>query len=172
MLDQIRAVDLFYILNEDFIMRKLLLLFVFLLLCIPSSFSATPTPTLEGPYTMIEDRKKTNTGSIQKIDLTWTCDPDGDGNFSITTSYSYTGRLSAVAIINKPTAPTTGYDINVYNSIGIDLLNTAGADIDSSTDSLTITNMGLASKDFLTFRITNAGAGSCARVILYIKEED
>lgn len=95
------------------------------------------------------------------------------GAQSVTTTHSYYGFVTQCYIDHGATPPTDQWDLVVTDSYGVDMLNGQGANIDSTTDTKTITQVdldnGMACSGKLTFSGTNGGVASGAvEIYLYI----
>ena len=124
---------------------------------------------------------------VKKVRWAWTSDASGNVNGGAgLTNLKYTGRVSQIVTIpDGSTAPTDNYDITVLNEDGVDLLNGAGANRDSSATEMvnasltTVDNLGVFTSTIVAFgsvvestlelRVANAGNAKKGVAIIYIE---
>jgi hypothetical protein len=114
------------------------------------------------------------TGGLQRVKFTWTC--SSAGAYSEASTYRYNGKV--LQLISTPgtsdDAPTTLYDIYVYDTDSVDILGGKGADRSATATEYVDSSAGLGyvKSSTLTLTIANAGDVATGSVWLYIYDLD
>lgn len=110
--------------------------------------------------------------SVKRIHWDWASTSDNEGATKQTT-YAYDGLLERVAFIPDPatTTPTTGYDVTITDSDGVDVLAGLGADLAVTGTVVKTHANGLTAVagSKLTLNVSNAGNSKGGIVILYLR---
>lgn len=107
-------------------------------------------------------------GGIQKIRWAWTS--DASGNADLITERAYYGEV--LALVTDPDgtdAPTDDYDITITDVEGYDVMQGAGADLDTANTETAVPTAASVAFGTLTLNVSNAGDSKSGVAILYLK---
>jgi len=107
-------------------------------------------------------------GTIKKIKWSWLSDA---GNADQITINAFSGKILGLCTVpDGVAAPTVGYDVEVQDQDGIDVLMGGGANRHNlNTEYVLSTSLGAVAKDKLNLIITDAGNAKKGTVYLFIR---
>jgi hypothetical protein len=108
-------------------------------------------------------------GPLQQFVWTWTSSAGGAATYTPETKFSGS-VVNLVTIPDGVSVPTTNYDVTVIDDNGVDVLNGAGIDRDSTlTQYAQEAALGVVANSQLDFTIANAGDTKKGTVVVTLR---